>query len=157
MTERSVTHATFVVERTYDAAPARVFAAWADPAAKARWFAGPEDWEDGEAEYDFRIGSHERTSGGPPGGPVYALDARYQDIVPDQRIVYTYDMHLDEARISVSLATVELKPAAAGTRLIYTEQGAYLDGLDTPDKRAQGTGSLLDALGAELERQSATT
>ncbi len=39
MTDRSVTHATFVVERRYDASPARVFAAWADPAAKARWFA----------------------------------------------------------------------------------------------------------------------
>ncbi len=42
MTERSVTHATFVVERLYDASPARVFAAWADPAAKRRWFTGPD-------------------------------------------------------------------------------------------------------------------
>jgi uncharacterized protein YndB with AHSA1/START domain len=70
--------------------------------------------------------------------------------VPDERIVYAYDMHLDDRRISVSLATVELKAARAGARLIFTEQGAFLDGLDTPEQREQGTGSLLDALAKEL-------
>ena len=150
MPERSVTHATIVVERTYDASPARVFAAWADPAVKVRWFAGPDDWESGDYELDFQVGGRERNSGGPPGGPVHRYDAIYQDIVPDQRIILTYDLYLDETRISVSLATVELKPAAAGTRLIYTEQGAYLDGHDVPDQREQGMGTLLDALGAEL-------
>jgi uncharacterized protein YndB with AHSA1/START domain len=148
--ERSVTHATIVVERIYDASPARVFAAWADPAVKVRWFAGPDDWESGDFELDFRVGGRERNSGGPLGGPVHRYDAMYQDIVPDQRIILTYDLYLDETRISVSLATVELKPVAAGTRLIYTEQGAYLDGHDVPDQREQGMGSLLDALGAEL-------
>lgn len=150
MPERSVTHATIVVERTYDASPARVFAAWADPAVKVRWFAGPDDWESGDFELDFRVGGRERNSGGPPGGPVHRYDAIYRDIVPDQRIILTYDLYLDETRISVSLATVELKPAAAGTRLIYTEQGAYLDGHDVPDLREQGMGTLLDALGTEL-------
>jgi uncharacterized protein YndB with AHSA1/START domain len=148
--ERSVTHATIVVERIYDASPARVFAAWADPAVKLRWFAGPDDWELGDYELDFRVGGRESISGGPPGGPVHIYDAIYRDIVPDQCIVLTYDMSLDETRISVSLATVELKPVAASTRLTYTEQGAYLDGHDVPDLREQGMGTLLDALGAEL-------
>lgn len=146
MTERSVTHATFVVDRTYDASPARVFAAWSQPDVKARWFGGSS----GEYELDFRIGGREFSRGGPQGGPVYTFEARYQDIVPDKRIVYAYDMHLDEARISVSLATVELKPSGEGTRLIFTEQGAFLDGLDTPEQREQGTGGLFDALGEEL-------
>jgi uncharacterized protein YndB with AHSA1/START domain len=150
MTERSVTHATFVVERTYDASPARVFAAWADPEAKARWFAGADDEE---FELDFRIDGREISRGGADGGPVSAFDARYQNIVPGQRIVYAYKMHLDETLISVSLATVELKPEASGTRLIFTEQGAFLDGHDEPRQREQGTGSLLDALGVELRRE----
>src|ERR671911_1699181 len=147
MTERSVTHATFVIERTYDAAPARVFAAWADPAVKARWFAGPDEWESGKYELDFRVGGRERASGGPPGGPVHTYEARYHDIVPDQRIVLTYDMHLDDARISVSLATVEFRPEGTGTRLVFTEQGAFLDGYDEPSERERGTRDLLDGLG----------
>ena len=156
MTARSVTHATFAVERTYNASPARVFAAWADPAAKARWFAGPDEWGTAEHELDFRVGGREISRGGPPGGPVHTYDARYYDIVPDQRIICTYDMHLDDKRISVSLATVEFKPAGAGTRLIFTEQGAFLDGHDTPVAREHGTRELLDALDAALRREPAS-
>jgi uncharacterized protein YndB with AHSA1/START domain len=155
MTERSVTHATFVIERTYDASSAKVFAAFATPEAKARWFAGPENWEAGKYELDFRVGGRERLSGGPAGGPIHSYDALYQDIVPNERLIYTYDMHLDDKRISVSLATLELKPAGKGTRMILTEQGAYLDGFDDPGQRERGTIDLLDALGAELKRQSA--
>lgn len=155
MAKRSVSHATFVIERSYDASPQRVFKAWADPAAKARWFAGPEDWEAGKYELDFRVGGRERASGGPTGGPIHSYDARYQDIVPDQRIIVSYDMHLDDVRISVSLATIELKPVGAGTRLTFTEQGAFLDGYDDAGLREKGTRDLLDALGAELRRQAA--
>lgn len=155
MNERSVTHDTFVIDRTYDASPARVFAAWATPEAKARWFVGPDEWEASDHELDFRVGGRERVSGGPEGGPVHTFNAVYMDIVSDQRIVSTYDMHMDETPISVSLATVEFRPEGAGTRLIYTEQGAFLDGYDTSTQREQGTRGLLDALGAELGRQPA--
>jgi uncharacterized protein YndB with AHSA1/START domain len=86
---------------------------------------------------------------------VHIYDARYQDIVPNQRIIFSYDMSLDETRISVSLATVELTAAGAGTRLRYTEQGAYLDGHEAPRMREQGMGELLDALDQELRRQQA--
>ena len=76
--------------------------------------------------------------------------------MPNERIIISYDMHLDDKRISVSLATVELKPKGSGTRLVFTEQGAFLDGFDDPGQREKGTLDLLDALGAELERQSAS-
>jgi uncharacterized protein YndB with AHSA1/START domain len=155
VTDRSVTHATFVVERTYGAAPARVFAAWADPAAKARWFRSPEEWGPDEFELDFRVGGREVNRGGPKGGPVYAFEGRYQDIVADERIVYTYSMRLDQTLISVSVATVEFRSEGAGTRLVLTEQGAYLDGHDSPEQRQHGAGELLDALGAELRRSPA--
>jgi uncharacterized protein YndB with AHSA1/START domain len=151
MSERSVAHATFTIERTYDHPPARVFKAWADPAAKAKWFGGPDEWIKERYEFDFRVGGQERISGTPPDGKAHRFNARYLDIVPDQRIVYAYDMHIGDARISVSLATIELKPAgAAGTRLIFTEQGAFLDGYDDAGSREHGTRWLLDKLGASL-------
>jgi uncharacterized protein YndB with AHSA1/START domain len=154
MTKRTVSHATFSLERSYDAPPARAFASWANPEAKARWFAGPESWERGNYQFDFKVGGRERLSGGPPGGPVHHYDAIYQDIVPNERIIYGYDMHLDDKRISVSLATVEFKPAGNGTRLIFTEQGAFLDGFDDPKERERGTIVLLDNFGKELARKS---
>src|ERR1700712_3256804 len=115
----TVEHATFTIERTYPATPARVFAAFADPAQKARWF-GPGDGV-ANPELDFRVGGVESMAG-EGGGTSYRYDAVYQDIVGDQRIVYTYDMHLNGRRISVSVATIELTAAGGGTRLILTEQ-----------------------------------
>jgi uncharacterized protein YndB with AHSA1/START domain len=150
MTSRSVTHATFSVERRYDVSPAEVFAAWSDPAAKARWFAESEGWTTSDFELDFRIGGRELFRGRPEGGPLITYRALYQDIVPEQRIVYSYAMDSDETRISVSLATVQMEATGAGTRLVFTEQGAFLDDLVTPASREQGMGGLLDALGTEL-------
>jgi uncharacterized protein YndB with AHSA1/START domain len=152
MTQRSVTHATFTVERTYPTPPEEVFAAWADPTAKAQWFGsgGGDDFE-----LDFRIGGREINRGGPDGGPVFTYDAHYHDIVDNERIVYTYEMYMGDTRISVSLTSVELTATADGTRLVFTEAGAFLDGHDTPQQRESGTGSLLDALGTALTGQGA--
>jgi uncharacterized protein YndB with AHSA1/START domain len=147
MSERSVEHATFVLERAYDAPPDRVFAAWSDPRAKARWFDGSE----GEFELDFRVGGWERGRGVLPDGREYTFQALYQDIVPGRRIVYTYDMLLDGTRISVSVATAEFRPERDGTRLVFTEQGAFLDGHEMPARREQGMGSLLASLGEWLQ------
>jgi uncharacterized protein YndB with AHSA1/START domain len=152
MSERSTHHATFVIERSYGAAPARVFSAWADPAAKARWFVGPQEWVKAGHELDFRAGGRERLAGGPPGGQAHIFNALYYDIVQDQRIVYSYEMHLGETRISVSLATVEFKQEGTGTRMIFTEQGVFLDGYDDSDERERGTRALLDNLAAEVLR-----
>jgi uncharacterized protein YndB with AHSA1/START domain len=148
MRARSVEHASFVVERSYPASPDRTFAAWADPEAKARWIgAAPEGYE-----LDFRVGGWERHHGIAPDGRPYAFQAIYQDIVPPRRIVYTYDMLIEGTRISVSLATVEIAPEGSGSRLTYTEQGAFLDGRDRPADREHGMGSLLDVLGTYLQR-----
>jgi uncharacterized protein YndB with AHSA1/START domain len=149
VSDRSVEHATFVSERGYDASPEQVFAAWSDPQAKARWFHDTEE----EVEFDFRVGGWERRQGVLPGGHEYAFQGLYWDIVPDRRIVYAYDMHLDGVRISVSVATVELEPERDGTRLVYTEQGAFFDGHEPPAGREHGMGSLLDLLGKWLARR----
>jgi uncharacterized protein YndB with AHSA1/START domain len=156
MTERSVTHDTFVIQRTYDASPARVFGAFADPAIKTRWSGGPEEWGPRVYKMDFRVGGREVSRGGPTDGPVITYEARYNDIIPEQRIVLTYDMYVDDARMSVPLATVEPQPEGGRTRLIFTEHDAFLDGLEAPGLREQGTRDLLEALGRELAREATT-
>ena len=151
MTERSVVHATFVLERTYKSVPERVFAHWADPALKRKWFASPEE-ESTEIAMDFRVGGCEHASGPAPGGGTYAYDAHYDDIVPGERLVYGYTMDMDGVRISSSLASVVLEAAGNGTRLTYTEHGVFLDGGDTPETREHGSAELLDQLGEVVDR-----
>lgn len=147
MSGRSVEHATYVVERKYEVPPERTFAAWADPESKARWYVDPGV----HLELDFRVGGRERSQGAAPDGRAYSYEALYQDIVPAERIVYTYEMLLEKARISVSLATVEFtRLGDNGTRLVFTEQGVFLDRHETPARRSGGMGSLLDALDREV-------
>lgn len=151
MSKRSAQHATFVIEREFAFAPARVFAAWADRKAKDRWFGGPSgQWKPLERQMDFRIGGSERAQGKWTSGRVTDFQAHYHDIVQDKRIVYSYAMHVDDKRISVSLATIEFEPSGKGTKLILTEQGAFLDGYDDAGSRDRGTRGLLDSLERSL-------
>ena len=154
MSERSVKHDTITIERGYDATPARVFAAWADPAARQRWFVEEDGWES-EYRQDFRVGGRESGWFRQPGGEVYSNESLFQDIVPDRRIVFAYTMARGKAPISASLTTVELLPAGGGTRLVFTEQIALLDGGDNAADREQGWRGLLDKLAAELQRPAA--
>ena len=141
--DRFARPATFIVERTYAASPARVYSAWVDPAAKTKWFSKPDIFE-------FRVGGREHSRGGPPDGPIFTFEACYQEIVPEQRIVYTYTLDSGDTRISVSITTVELIPTEGCTKLIFTEQGVLFDGYDTPEARKQGTNAMLEALGKGL-------
>ncbi len=156
MTDRSVTHATFVIERVYDASPARVFAAFSDPAARDRWFVKSDGWPIAEYTFDFRVGGHESGRFSPDGTMMVYNETIYQDIVPDNRMVFAYTMMIGDKRISASLATVELKPEGKKTRLFYTEQGAFLDGLDQVADREKGCRDLYEQLAVELERDTAT-
>lgn len=156
MTERPVIHDTFEIERTYPAAVSRVFAAFASKEAKDAWGDTGDLSEPGpdaaDSEFDFRVGGHERFGMGYQ-GVSYRYDARYYDIVPDQRIIYSYEMYADDARISVSVATIEFAATAEGTALTWTEQGAYLDGFDgdeAPQLRRGGTEEMLDGLAKYL-------
>ena len=150
-TPRSVVHATFCIERTYPAAAGLVFKALTDPAAKAQWFTGGNGYTLLARQMDVRPGGREHVQGRWESGVVSTFDAVYLDVVADQRIVYAYEMRLDDRKISVSLATLELKPAGTDTRLVVTEQGAFLDGYDDAGSREHGTNLLLDALGKSLK------
>lgn len=154
MTDRSVTHTTFTIERTFPVPPAQVFRAFADPDRKQRWFSPPADWVGRHHQLDFRPGGSETSRGGPAGGPVHLFEARYHQIVDDERIVYSYDLFLDDRQMSVSLATIEFRQDGTGTSMTFTEQGAFFDGIDDPAGREEGTRLLLESLAEALVGQS---
>jgi uncharacterized protein YndB with AHSA1/START domain len=152
MTEKPVVHSTFAIERSYAAPPARVFAAFADPALKRRWFLDGKGFSGEDHSSDFRVGGFEKSrftfTGGPPGAPPAGTkmgnDTVYLDIKPDHRIVFAYAMLVGDRRMSTSLATVELSPSGTGgTRLLFTEQAAFFDPSDGPQLREAGWRDLL--------------
>lgn len=152
---RSVVRASFTITRSWRHAPARVFEAFANEAAKAKWFAGTGDWKLIEKTFDFREGGREFVKGKHASGTVSTFDCLYRDIVAPAdgaagRIIYSYVMHLDGRKISVSQATIEIMPEGAGTRLVLTEYGDFLDGYDDAGSREHGTNLLMDRLDKSL-------
>lgn len=146
----SVAHADFTIERRYPYTPAQTFSAFADPALRRRWFANPGGWDNAEWELDFRVGGGEVSKGGRPGGRYNEFRSRFHEIVENERIIFVYDLLHDHRLISVSLTTVEFLPDGDGTRMLFTEQGAFFDGPDAAAEREHGTGLLIDALGRFL-------
>jgi uncharacterized protein YndB with AHSA1/START domain len=154
---RQVEHGSFTIERHYDYAPAKVFAAWSHPDAKAKWFTGPANlWTQLIREQDFRVGGREHVRGRfSEGNKVSDFQAVYHDIIPDQRIVYVYEMQVNDVRMSVSVATITFAADGKGTKLTVTEQGVFLDEFHGDGSgRESGTRGLLDRLEAALDSAS---
>jgi uncharacterized protein YndB with AHSA1/START domain len=151
----SVLHDTFVIERTYQKRPDKVFAFFSDPPKKRRWLGGDDDgFEVLAFEPNFKVDHYERWKYRFRGGVLTRTDICYQDIVPEHRIVFVYTMTSGDKRVSSSQVTVELTASGSGTRLRHTEQGAFFDGAQPPAGREQGTGGLLDLLGKLLEEEA---
>lgn len=150
MTLNPVAHDELVIERNFKAAPERVFAAWADPVKKRRWFAEGEPFVLDAFDVDFREGGVERSRFRLKNGPEMTNETYYHEIIENRRIIQSYAMTFGGKRISVSLATLELEPADGGTRLKFTEQAAFLEGSDGVERRRDGWNVLLDRLATLL-------
>jgi len=150
MAERSVTHSTFVIERTYPALPERVYAAFSDPAKKRKWFAEGEESEIEHYALDFREGGREEARFRAKNGWKFTNHTIYQDIQSNRHIVFAYTMSMGDKRISSSQATVEFLPTDKGTNLVFTEQSAFFEGADGPKMREDGWRLLLESLGKQL-------
>ena len=153
----SVIHSTFTIEKSYPVSPERVFSAFSNSTQKRKWHGESRGMAVEEFAMDFRVGGHDRyqlrfLEGTPFPGTAIVNDTTYQDIVPNQRIVYAYTMTLGDNRMSASLATFEFVPTEQGTTLIFTDQGAFFEGSDGPAMREDGWRKLLDRLAAALAR-----
>jgi uncharacterized protein YndB with AHSA1/START domain len=146
----TIAHATIVMERTYNAAPARVFSAWADVEARKRWSAPADNIRIEYEEADFREGGRDLSRCVEPGNDDYVATVHYIDIKRDQRIFFVEDIAHGKRRVSTALITVELTPRGVGTHLLLTMQIASFDGSNMEQGYQFGWSAALDNLAKEF-------
>jgi uncharacterized protein YndB with AHSA1/START domain len=153
ISERSQIHATFVIERDFDAPLDRVWHALSDSAARDQWFGGGPTFDIHAKSHSFSVGGRAVEEGQWHGGPRSRFESTYTDIVVQQRIVFTYDMWVDDQHLSTSLTTIAVEAEGDRTSLTYTEQGVHFDGLDNVEGREEGTRGILDRLSTYLSTE----
>jgi uncharacterized protein YndB with AHSA1/START domain len=159
MQQPTVNHSTFTLERNFPATPERVFSAFSDPAKKIRWFADGSRREAVRFDMDFRVGGNDHiryqtAQDSPLKGAILSNETHYLEIQPNRRIVIAYSMGIEtngeNHPFSASLATFELLPNGTGTDILFTEQSAFFENSDGPERRKEGWAGLLDRLAKAL-------
>lgn len=150
-----VVHATFAFEKSYPHPVAKVFAAFSDPAKKARWYSRTPGAAESGLDMDFRVGGREHMryimgDQTPFPGAILSADGLYLDIIPDSRIVIGSNMAMNGTPFSGSLICFEFEADGATTRLTITHDGAFFENADGPAMREQGWQTLLDRLADSL-------
>ncbi|EPG74438.1 hypothetical protein LEP1GSC058_4024 [Leptospira fainei serovar Hurstbridge str. BUT 6] len=157
MEKLKVAHEIFSIEKVYKSSREAVFSAWTNLDAKAQWFIGPGDWTLVDRKLDFQVGGKEILHGRFASGRETLYRAEFYNILPNERIVFVYDMHVHKTLHSVSIASVEIEEMdKTNTRLKFTEQVAFLDdtvGSQGVASRREGTMALIDKLADYLRKQ----
>lgn len=147
-----IAHATIVMERTYNASPTRVFAAWESVEARERWSAPDETIGIKYEEADFREGGRDIVRCVAKDSADFLATVHYLDIRRNESLVFTECVAQSEANVSAALICVELRPAGAGTELKLTMQIAGLGGSGMEQNYQFGWSAALDNLAKEFDQ-----
>lgn len=123
MTNNAESHQSevLILERTFDASPERVFAAWTDANLLKQWW-GPPGSTVKVVEIDFRVGGQYRL-GIQQGQATYFVSGVYHTIEPPHKLVFTWRWENVEMDVGRSLVTIEFQANGSKTdlRLIHAQ------------------------------------
>jgi uncharacterized protein YndB with AHSA1/START domain len=144
MTTKTAEKTSLEIIRFINAAPARVYKAWTDPAELQRWF-GPEDVRTIKIDADVRVGGKYRWDLLKQDGEEWACLGEYRELVPGKKIVFTWKWDDDESwENHNSIVTVEFSARDGGTEVKLTHE--QLPSEESRDRHNQGWNSVLDRL-----------
>jgi uncharacterized protein YndB with AHSA1/START domain len=149
-TQTRMLHDKIVMERIYNASPARVFAAWESVEARLRWSI---PFPEAGAAYDqaeFKVGGLDIMRCGLKSDMRFLAHVRYLEIINDARIVMAESIAEDGKIRAASLITVEFEPAGKATKQTVTMQVSALDGADMLDGYRVGWTAALDNIAKEF-------
>jgi len=150
MSQNTLTHGTLVLERTYKAAPKRVFAAWESVEARERWQSPTPGFRLKYVETDFREGGREVVHCIETVKPIWEAQIHYLDIRRDSLLVFTELVSGEGKHESAALVGVQFTPVPDGTHLIVTLQITAFDGAPMLDGYQYGWNAALDNLAKEI-------
>jgi uncharacterized protein YndB with AHSA1/START domain len=158
MIQSEVIHDTFSIENTYGVPPAEAFAAFAMLDKKKQWYADSDTYDVLKYDMDFRVGGSEVLIGKmlpetPVAGAILKWSSVFTDVKPNDRIIFSQVVEMNDWRISCSLITVEFLAATAGCLVRLTHQAVYFEGADGPEMRKMGWDLLLNKLGSQLSER----
>jgi uncharacterized protein YndB with AHSA1/START domain len=119
MSTAATTKPSLTLKRRFSAPPAKVFAAWTDPEKMKRWM-GPEGVVGLSSEIDARVGGRYRLVMKSPDGEQHDVSGVYREVVPNQKLVFTWAWKSTPER--ESLVTITFKPDGDGTLLTLTHE-----------------------------------
>jgi uncharacterized protein YndB with AHSA1/START domain len=146
MTPTQTLHTTLVFEREIPAPVEQVFAAFADPVARAAWGAPSDTAVLIYDEADFREGGQDCFRCGSKADPNIHGVTRYLDIIANARVVSSETIVVNGKRLCASLTTLELTPDGDKTQLKSTTQLASFIGEDLVKGHKAGNNASLDNL-----------
>lgn len=158
-TDRSTAHAAYALEivRTLDAPAELVFEAWSSAEHARRWWyprEGGRDFTCTSFEMDFRVGGAYRYCIRSPKGVDTWAHGVYREIVPAQRLVFTFQWEWEPEPSPDTLITVTFDDEKSGTtRLTFRQEPFTSESMR--DGHELGWGSVLDRLGEDLARKAA--
>ena len=132
---------SLILKRRLNAPPSKVYGAWTDCAKISHWF-GPEDAEILRAETDVRVGGRFRIVFRGPDGEEHDVGGVYREVVPDQKLVFTWAWRSTPER--ESLVTVALKRDGDGTLLTLLHEQFFDEA--ARDRHGRGWNGTLDKL-----------
>ncbi len=109
------------IVRTFDASPEMVYQAWTDPRVLKRWLGPTPEFSTPIVEADLRIGGAYRIGMESPEGQLYVAAGVYQEIVPNEKLVFTWRWENDRSSPE-TLVTVEFKKSGPNTELVFTHE-----------------------------------
>jgi uncharacterized protein YndB with AHSA1/START domain len=148
-------HATITLEQSYEAPVERVFAEFADPAARARWSA-PSDDALIYDEASFKEGGRDLFRCGPVNHPRFQGETSYYVIVPNKRVVSCETVSTGGQRLAVALTTLDFEPSGDGTNLRVTIQMVSMAGPGMIAGYEAGNKSALENLSRHLSGDLST-
>src|SRR5687767_10102986 len=139
------------MRRTIRTSREKAFHAWTDPGQLQQWFAVAEGFTTPLAEVDLKVGGKYRLGMKAPGdNPLLIVGGIYQEILPPEKLVFTWQWESANSDEPETLVTVEFYEREGVTEIVLKHE-LFKDVMQR-NKHGEGWAGCLDHLEHLLER-----